>query len=431
MRAIICITAVLCSCGSPAAPARPDVVLIVVDTLRADVLTAYGHHRESSPFLTGLAREGIVFERTWSTSSWTAPATASIFTGVYPDHHGVQVGLQVTEGQGLEQGLNRIPPELETLPELFTRGGYRTYAVADNPNLCEPMGFTRGFGRFEGGDYEGAGAVNEKLARWAEEIRSSSEPTFVYLHYMDPHAPYHEREPYYGEVLAAEPDVQPEWAAYESEVRYLDDALREAFELLDVGPETLVMFTADHGEEFGDHGHRRHGFYLYDELTRVPWIVLLPGRPHAGRRVAEGVSTVDLLPTLAELCALEDDLSRGGREGASLAATLTRGEAPPDRDLFSMRLRISDGSSKSAIVRANRKAIFARPEGSPLVFDLDSDPQEQENLAGAEPELTGELQRDLERFEARRIPVEPSFVEIELSAEDEAMLEGLGYTGDE
>ena len=140
-------TLAVLGCGPD--PSRQNVVVIVVDTLRADRLAAYGHEPDTTPFLSGLAERSVVFENAWSTSSWTAPATASLFTGLYPSQHGVLTGMSLfrrnqvfDEWVGKTTKLNTIPDELETLPEYFAARGYRTYGVADNVNLCEEEGFT-------------------------------------------------------------------------------------------------------------------------------------------------------------------------------------------------------------------------------------------------------------------------------------------------
>ena len=202
-------------CGD--SPAPPNVAVIVVDTLRADHLPFHGYERDTAPFLDRLASRSVVFDTAWSTSSWTAPATASLFTGRYPSQHGVLTGLSlfrrnqaVVETLGAANdprdddptwremverttSLNAIPERLETLPELFAGRGYRTYAVADNVNVCEEEGFAAGFGRFDSGDYRGATEVVDRALRWKDEMRSGEAPFFLYVHLMDPHQPYHDR----------------------------------------------------------------------------------------------------------------------------------------------------------------------------------------------------------------------------------------------
>ena len=196
----VSLTAFLCACSQGTAPARerPNVVLLMLDTLRPDHLELFGHERKTAPFLAELAGRSVVFANAFSTSSKTSPATASLFTGTYPTRHGVIRGLEVTESQIdrlRKAGMNKIsvqtlPKSLPTLPELMREAGYRTYAAIANTNINEDMGFARGFDRFECANWIDAEETVRLLEPWAEELVTGSTPYFLYLHFIDPHHPY-------------------------------------------------------------------------------------------------------------------------------------------------------------------------------------------------------------------------------------------------
>lgn len=441
------------SAADQTAPDLPDVVLIVVDTLRADRLPFHGCERDNAPFLSSLAETAHVFDNAWSTSSWTAPSTASILTGLYPFQHGVLTGLihyQHDSGQDAEVRLNRLPDEALTIAESLRELGYRTFGVTDNPNITERMGFDQGFDRFAQLDYEGAEAVNEQLLAWEDELRGGG-PFFVYLHYMDPHAPYNRRTPWFdaaypapvtprrtaeGEALAERkarsilrrganrklPPLAAEdplrWLsnAYDSEIRHMDEHVQEIFERLEIGDDALVVFTADHGEEFLDHGGLAHGFQLYSELVQVPMFVRIPGDA-AQTRSGNAVTTVDILPTL---CAL---LGAPGDQRSTGVNLLESSE----RTLYASRDAERGERSLRALVRGHHKLVVTRPEGALELYDLSVDPGEQRDLAQEQPELTATMKAELERIETASPRLTRQFSDpVTLS---EAELEKLGALG--
>ena len=412
-------------CDRPA-PDRPNVLVVVVDTLRADRLPFYGGEAKNARFLDEWAARSIVFERAWSTSSWTAPATASLFTGVYPFQHGVHLGLKAFELMNREDGkleLDRIPDPLETLPELFRNSGYRTFGVSDNPNVSDAQGFTAGFDRFENFSYSGAKRVNAVLASWEAEI-AAAEPWFVYLHYMDPHKPYHVRRSWHRPATANDP-YAANAAAYDSEIGWVDQHQRMAFERLGVDSSTLIVFTADHGEEFGEHGSGDHRFKLYSELTRIPLFLHQPGV--APRRVRANVSLVDLLPTLRSILGLPPSEQDAGSD---LTAYYTEaGGVPEERAVFASRT--TGMAWKRSVVRGHYKLIETRPGGVEL-YDLESDPGERRNLADERGDLSAEMIRSFADYRASARKWDGVRTTVEVSPEDLRHLEELGYAdGDE
>jgi arylsulfatase A-like enzyme len=418
-----------CGDGGQSA-AQPNVVVVVIDTLRADRLPFHGGPPETAPFLTELASMSLVFDSAWSTSSWTAPATASIFTGLLPNEHGVRQGMRAQQAQSEadeDLPLNRIPDELETLPTFFRSLGYRTFGAAANPNIGARIGFARGFDRFAPFRAEtgkASGPLVEAVLTWKHELQSA-QPFFLYLHLADPHGPYRRHARWLRDDSPPPRNRLDDLVAYDSEIRNADENLRRLFGELGLGPDTLIVFTADHGQEFLDHGKRGHGWQLYSELTRVPLFVHVPDRPDLVGRVAAHVSNADILATLEDLLVAESSPPR------SLLAAARAGAAA--RTPRSMRTRHVGARTDHlfAIVSGRYKLILHEPEGRAELYDLVEDPAEKLDLAGQRPEVVAGLrasvrqQRDRARRSARHSaqPFEPSPELVE-------MLRELGYAED-
>ncbi|HJO23192.1 MAG: sulfatase [Myxococcota bacterium] len=414
---------------APAPTWDGNIVLIVIDTLRADALPSYGAPRENAPFLASLADGASVYENAWTTSSWTAPATASIFTSVYPNEHGVQTGLRVFRNQEntpRDMQINRIPESFDTIPTFLRGRGYRTFGASANLNVDEAMGFARGFDRFVMTDYsrqtDGRELVSAVLS-WRDEILQAA-PFFLYLHFMDPHVPHHRREALLPANAAAPPVLGIEDRdAYDSEVRFVDDLLRQIFESLPLD-RALVIVTSDHGQEFDDHGDFGHGFQLYSELTRVPLLLHRPGG--AASRVMPDVSTIDILPTLRSL-------TGAPRSPQDRGTSLLPGDAPAEtRAVFSMRTRARDTRQKKrAVVRDGLKLIVTEPERSRELYDLRADPGETQNLAATRAEDVRRLEALLAAQNARDgLSVHERAEILEASPELVEQLEELGYADD-
>lgn len=441
------LTLALASCGGASEPERPDVVLVLIDTLRPDHLPAWGYERDTAPFLTRIAAESAVFERAYSTSTWTAPATASLFTSLYPTQHGVTHGFFVHRQKLAEQGkldpaklsLRRISDDCATLPELFQRAGYDTLGLAANINIGEQLGFTRGFTRFEhaygGEDPKGAKAAKliDTLASWRDEL-DDDEPDFVYLHLNDVHEPHDRTLPHYEKQADELADAR---AAYDAEIRAVDAALERAYRELGWDQGTLFVVVSDHGEEFGEHGGTGHGFSVYRELAQIALMVRAPELGIAPRRVRENVSILDVAPTLAELCGIA-----GPRfvAGASLADTLTTGAPPRVRELFVHRTGRTlkpqvEGSPRESLgelwgVIDGDWQLVRREDGLEL-YDLARDPRQIRNLAEVEPQVVARLSAVLAEFEAHSTAASGSDVDIELDPAQAEALRKLGYVGDQ
>lgn len=431
----------LASCAPRPAtlPHQPrNVVLVVLDTFRPDHLGFFGHERRTAPFLEGLMERSAVFRRAWSTSSWTAPATGSLFTSLYPTRHGVTEGFLAHRHRATAPGspeggtvrLNRLPGGVETLPELLQRAGYATFGLASNPNVGPEIGFDRGFDRFRALSGHSAETLAEELLRWREEL-AGAERRFVYLHFNDVHLPYVPRAPWF---VDSEDELARAVSAYDSEISYLDGVLERLYRELGWDRDTLLIVTSDHGEEFRDHGRTGHPFTLYDELLRV--LLVVAGEDLGIRPAAFDVdaSLVDVAPTVLDLLGLPVP---AGRDGRSLApwllgsAAAASGETSPPRTLYAHRQRSRARLGKPpqhvwAAVRGPWKLVI-EPDGDRLLFDRESDPGERVNLAADHPELVAELVRELRLLRAAGRVGGDESIDVPLDRERLEALEALGY----
>ncbi|HVC08580.1 MAG TPA: sulfatase [Elusimicrobiota bacterium] len=304
--------------------ARPNIILLVVDSLRPDHLGICGYPKNTSPRIDDFARRGTLFTQAIVQAPWTLPSVASIMTSLYPSEHGAVFPPEKGWEQKLEAGTlvpragEKLEAGIRTLSSVLSAGGYRTAGAFAVP-FCEPaFGLDSGFQEYGRGGYFKFGEGNsfDHLCRtlvfpWLE--RQSSDPFFIYIHTQDVHSPYRAaalwKETLGRNESAGVPD-QPRLRrlidAYDESIRYTDQAFERLLKelssksLLD---DTIIAVTADHGEGFMEHGRIMHGNSLYDELLRAPLIIAGPGVP-AGARVEAQVRAIDIAPTLLALAGL-------------------------------------------------------------------------------------------------------------------------------
>lgn len=319
----------------------PAVVLVTLDTTRVDHLSCYGYPRETTPRLDALARRAVRFRRAWSTSSWTLPAHASLFTGLYPSRHGAHYAsggdavlgdvLRFPGAKDVRAGMLRA--EATTLAEVLASDGFKTGAFVAGPWLHRDFGLLQGFRHQDdrvttfGG--RPAEEITEAAIAWLEEV-PDDHPYLLFANYFDPHAPYErsaadprwpraseDLELDYDAVMSGTPLDADQQAVlrdrYDAEIRRMDAALGRLLDAVAAranGWRTIVIVTADHGEALGDGGRLGHGFWLSEELTRVPMIVRLPGDLRANTWREEPVQLVDVLPWVVQQIGLEvpDDI---------------------------------------------------------------------------------------------------------------------------
>ncbi len=398
----------------------PNVLLIVVDTLRADRLSFYGHVRDTSPEMKRLiADRGVVMEQAYAQAPWTLPSVASMMTGLDP--------ARFLDENGHPWGL---PEGAVTLAEVLSEAGYDTRAFVANPTLHEGNGFAQGFEHFETAPYDVASLrlhADSLDARIQPQLESLQEPFFLYAHYLDPHDPYENPEledgksPFFPEYTGRlrgtdvhglylrklamedpEQDVKHLKALYDSEIRYVDRYIGEMLGALpeETVAETLVVLSSDHGEELYDHGGWKHGESVYQEQIRVPLVFRWDGRLPAGRRVESTVRLLDVMPTVLDATGLLSPELAESLEGRSLLPML-EGERGEELPAFSRHhaegpVRIARIESRRKTILFDREAEFqAETERQSIflelgrermqrleVYDLASDPAETSKLAG-------------------------------------------------
>jgi arylsulfatase A-like enzyme len=436
--------------GGREAPAPPppiertatNVVLYVADTLRADRLGAYGYARPTSPHLDALAREGVLFEDAVAQGPWTRPTVASILTGrLPPEHRAVSL-------------MDAIRADVPTLAELLGGAGYATAAFVTNLNVGARFGFGRGFATFEElredrarpTVYATAADLNARALPWLEAHRDR--PFFLYLHASDPHAPYHPDPtvaapllpPGIGATAAAggklrdaldDPNAlgADELAAlsalYDGDVATLDAGfgeLRAALARLGLDDSTLIVFVADHGEEFLDHGGLEHGRTLFQELVRVPLLVRLPGGRGGGRRVPDRARQVDVFATILALAGIPPPPGIAGEVLLAADGTPRAGA----REAFShVNMRAERGRELVAWTTGDWKLVVDRSRGSEQLFDLARDGGERHDRAAEHPIVAGYARQAALRVlaAARAAAADTRVVDPDL----ERRLRALGY----
>ena len=462
------------------------VIFIQADTLRRDHLNFYGHARETAPFLTRMAKEGIQFNNSISQASWTKVSTSSMMTSLYPSTHGVRLQS------------DRLPASVTTMAEAYKAAGYATLSMSSVPFTGQNTNLHQGYEELhENGSLSTAGTpLSSKSAReyvdrlvpWLERHRDV--PFFVYLQVFDPHSPFEPYGPYNtkfsdparteqhrkekavvtkliedpvmrgrglptrNEVIKAgfDPDIyvrqEADW--YDGSIRGMDVEMARLFEhirRLGLDERTLVVLTSDHGTELLDHGRFFHGHTLYGELTNVPLIMRWPGRLPAARVIDEVVQGIDIMPTMLELSGIA---LPPGLQGQSLRPFLTTSTNESDvvkswpgwnrRPAISERVpntpapRDEASRESVAIVDGNWKLIHntVRPTGIPEfeLFDYFKDPLNKQNVAADHPDVVARLSKLIAGWRqmatAARLKPDAETTKT-MSAEELQRLRSLGY----
>ena len=402
------------------APNDLNVVLITIDTLRSDRVSAYGSDLVDTPNIDRFASEGVLFSNAASTVPFTLPAHSSILTGLYPPGHGVRENVGYT-----------LDPGIPTLAEVLSSGGWNTAGFVSAFVLDGRWGIGRGFDHYfddfdlaefdtpnlssvqRSGDVTIAEAV-----RWLDS-RPKSSPFFLWLHLYDPHDPYTPPEPFKS--------MYPN-RPYEGEVAYTDSLIgefRTSLEERGLLDRSLVILTADHGEGLGDHGEASHGFFVYDTTIHVSLIVRPPAGLVAGRVVDSAVSHVDIFPTILDAARLA---APKAVHGQSLLPMVAGENVELDRGVYSESLYplLHYGWAPLRVIRTGNRKLISAPR--PEVFDFRTDPHEVKNLAGAQPGLVEDLEARLTALRGR-IEVETAAIRggPDLDPQTLAQLQALGY----
>lgn len=408
---------------------RPNIVIFLIDTLRADRIGAYGYSEApTSPRIDALAGEAVLFEQAYAPSPWTLPSVASIFSATFICEHGVI------------HDRHRLAEEYETLAERLRSGGYRTLGLTGNPYVGADFGLDQGFDDLRFSRRNDAKKVAPVLDR------AGDGPFFIYIHNMEPHGGERylgPRQPGFPEVekplreelletfrayrrltrvdFAArrEPGVTDNSAEqralmadldrrletnnhlYDAAVRLADERLGSVIDLLSdrgLWENTLFVVVSDHGEELSDHGGWQHDQSVYEELVRVPLILKLPGKQSISARVAEPVSLVDLAPTILAVAGLEPELNNAS--GIPLTARIdgigdTGAPVVPalriNRKKYYRPWKDARGDINIVVREGEFKAIWNAEFDRTELYDLNTDPRESNDLAAIDPDLADRL----------------------------------------
>lgn len=414
----------------------PNVVFILVDTLRADRLGCYGHAGELSPTMDRIAGEGVLFERCIAPAPWTLPSVASLITCYQPPVHRCTDFRQI---DAMDRGRTPVLPVLNdgftTLAEVMLDVGYDTGGFVANKFIKKKYGFGQGYNRYEteaAANTVRGERINEAALRWLDARAAKDRPFFLYLHYMDVHGPYNAAPKFMDPLMAKVeanadkrrmgPDLfkrinsylrrpaknasdptrferlkyfREYWVArYEAGVREMDDYLAQliaALEQRGLWDDTLVVLTADHGEALGEHGLWDHGYSVYQTDLHVPLILRWPGTLPAGLRVKKTASLLGVMPTLFDVLDLDFAQNVQGSALTPHIADL------PTADTIAIGSSVKYPPQQWAIVRDNWKMIAMqqnpkkRQGGIALLYDLDVDPGEMSPVSSQNPEIVRAL----------------------------------------
>lgn len=436
--------ALVWSCDSLSETPPPNVVLIVVDTLRADRLTDYGHDRDTLGPVAELARQSTRFTAAYAPASWTRPSVATVFSGMMPARHRAKIG-----------GTNRLNRAIPTLSETLRQAGFATAGFSANVVVSSQADFDQGFARFM--DYEGGVQAYpdvEVMVRLARDwLRTVEAPFFLYLQPMNVHGPYRVPPEFQKLLLGRRPseefryqepprtslmagalrqreDIRETYLTslrdqYDTAIRYSMETLDELFTDLrrsGLWDESLIILTSDHGEELFDHQGFSHAYTLFEEVVRVPLYVKLPGQRQAAVRT-DRVSLADIYPTVLEVLGLPAARHVDGR------SLLTAGNA--NRELV-FELNNPERFLGRALLSGSFKLVetvvdYQHQDNAIALYDLDRDPAERFDLSAERPDLAARLQVRMEEIfaelEKRSLPL-PSEGDAKL---DQDALQALGY----
>jgi len=389
------------------------IVLISIDTLRADRLPAYGYTKIATPAIDALAADGVVFDRAYSHSPQTLPAHTSIFTGRLPFEHGVRdnVGFSVKPGE-------------RTLARMLGERGFDTAGIVSAYVLRKEVGVAQGFDFYDAelpqatpemsfAQVQRDGAESVAVAdRW---LNGQTRPRFfLFVHLYEPHKPY------------SPPERFAQYGAYDGEVAYADELVGRLLQSLkdrDLYEKATIILVGDHGEGLGDHGEQEHGVFLYDEAIRIPLIVKMPRSAGRGRRIAQPVQHIDLVPTMVDLVGAPRP---GNLRGRSLKPILAdQRDKVAEQGIYAEALypRYHFGWSELYSITDDRYRLIKAPREE--LYDLQEDPKERRNLLEERAQTRVALRSALDRLIAGRSIDAPA----QVSEEDRERLQALGYVG--
>ncbi|MCU1385176.1 MAG: hypothetical protein JWL71_3873 [Acidobacteria bacterium] len=394
------------------APVSGPIIVISIDTLRADHLPAYGYTKVKTPAIDALAADGAVFERAYSHAPQTLPAHAALLSGQLPFETGVRdnVGFTVRNGERL-------------LPQMLRERGFTTGGIVSAFVLRKETGIAQGFDFFDGdmppsspelsiGQVQRDGGESERIAEhWLDSIGTSR--AFLFLHLYEPHKPY------------TPPERFASYAPYDGEIAYADEIVGRLVQYLkshQLYDRSTIVLLSDHGEGLGDHGEQEHGLFVYDEAIHVPLIIKQEGNGGAGRRIPDLVQHIDIVPTILDFVKAP---RVGTLRGRSLKPVLEGTGTLPPPTIYSEALyaRYHFGWSELTALTDERYRYIKAPREE--LYDLSRDPHERTNIAGERPQPRQALRGALDRVAAGATIQVPA----DISADARERLQALGYVG--
>lgn len=403
---------------------KPNLVLVTLDTTRADHIGCYGDPDARTPAIDALARRGVLFAQAATVAPLTLPAHSSIMTGFYPTYHGVRLN-----------GTTALSQEQTTLAEVLSREGYQTGAFIGAFVLDGRWGLNQGFGvyddqfdmkKFKRLDLAGVqrpgNEVMDSALRWLEGQKDR--PFFAWVHLYDPHSPYEPPEPLLSEFRS-----RGLAALYDGEIAFADQQVARLVSWLDkagLQRKTILVVLGDHGEGLGSHGEGTHGYFLYDYALHVPLVVAAPFGALRGVRVDAQVSLVDVFPTVLALAGID---LKARVHGRSLLPLMLHPQAPETGYAYSesMTPNLQFGWSALHSLRSARYKLIQAPR--PELYDLLADPGEETNVFDRHREMAREMAVQLDQLMAETSRGAPAPEAANLDKETVERLAALGYVG--
>ena len=455
---------------------KPNIILIILDTVRAHNLSCYGYSRITTPYLDSLCSSAHLFKNAFTPGIWTIPSHASLFTGTFPSKHGAL---------NLHRYLNA---DYTTIAQLLASRNYETALFSNNYFIAlEDFGLNRGFQTIEGKQHSkdffsrilhkgmrlltrsedsGAAYTNNSIRRWIRHGRDNKRPFFLFVNYMEAHAPYihlphkhisqflssgeierlgainQDRQKYLTRsITMTDDDFRILRSVYDAQIAHLDQTISNLIGILKANnlfEQSLIIITSDHGDLIGEHGLMHHSYCVYEELIKIPLIVKLPGSHAKGKDYNHLVSLLDIFPTISEVLDIKDDPSHQQLQGESLYSPESRDkreyvfvECEKPKNEFKDTYPDFDFSVYDrhllAIRSHNYKYIWAS-DGKNELYDLTQDPDEQDNIIDTKPDIAAQLENHLftwyNSFEKSSNKTSP---EDSIDTEIREQLKGLGY----
>lgn len=461
---------------------QPNILLIILDTMRPDHLGCYGYSKQTSPHIDKVASEGVIFKNTFSTSPWTLPSHGSIMTGTYVSRHCI------------DKGSETIDKSLLTLAEYLNRNDYQTVGLSSNIWISETTGMNRGFERFKyvnelpfqrtlnpnivqkvvkeiywrylfkRYDY-GARKVNTLICNFINDQWNHDKPFFIFVNYLETHLQYKPPKKFrrmfiekYEESLIkkinqdankynaglcemSEEDFKILQRLYDAEIKYVDSRIGEVLEFLEkekILDNTLIIITSDHGENLGEHGLMDHQFSLHDTVIRIPLIIRYPGLFDKGQVIEYPAQTVDIFPTIADTIRLSkkyndidqlQGVSLLNAKVSSVKRNVFAEYLKPRYEVFENHYPDHDWSPlkrKLRMIRTNIFKLIVSSDGNDILYDIKNDPCENDNVLSSFPLVAKELRKKLNEW-TETIANGTKDNAIEYNEDIIRVLRGLGY----